>query len=93
MKCFFLTCVIYSVHRFQLSKRSFPMCMQNLHQGLRSNHHLKHWGRMQYGLFLKGIGLSLEEALKFWRMEFTKTMEPDKVQYIVSNNANGVLIT
>jgi len=27
---------------------------------------------MQYGLFLKGIGLSLEDALRFWQTEFTK---------------------
>lgn len=64
---------------FQLSKDSYPLCMQNLHQNLRQFHHLKHWGRQQYGLFLKGIGLSLEEALRFWRMEFTRIMDGDKV--------------
>ena len=53
--------------------------MQQLHQGLRAAHHLKHWGRMQYGLFLKAIGLSLDEAMKFWRTEFIKTIDADKV--------------
>ena len=53
--------------------------MQQLHTGLRANHHLRHWGRMQYGLFLKAIGLSLDEALKFWRSEFSKVMDVDKV--------------
>ncbi|XP_017268330.1 DNA primase large subunit [Kryptolebias marmoratus] len=55
-----------------LSGKSFPLCMRKLHQALRENHHLRHGGRMQYGLFLKGIGLSLEQALQFWRMEFTR---------------------
>ncbi|KAI9203179.1 eukaryotic and archaeal DNA primase, large subunit-domain-containing protein [Polychytrium aggregatum] len=52
--------------------KHFPLCMQNLHYHLRSTNHLKHGGRMQYGLFLKGIGLSLEEALLFWRRAFNK---------------------
>jgi hypothetical protein len=34
---------------------------------------------MQYGLFVKGIGLSLENSLKFWREEFSKNMDMDKV--------------
>ncbi|GIY88257.1 DNA primase large subunit [Caerostris extrusa] len=61
-----------------LSKSSFPLCMRNLHETLRKNHHLKYNGRLQYGLFLKGIGLTLEDALKFWREEFTKVMDVDK---------------
>ncbi|XP_077438264.1 DNA primase large subunit [Vanacampus margaritifer] len=55
-----------------LSGKSFPLCMRQLHHSLRENHHLRHGGRMQYGLFLKGIGLSLEQALQFWRSEFIR---------------------
>ncbi|KAK6582813.1 hypothetical protein PZA11_005221 [Diplocarpon coronariae] len=51
---------------------SFPLCMQNLHRSLRRDSHLKHYGRLQYTLFLKGIGLNLEEALVFWRSAFNK---------------------
>ncbi|KAL9105095.1 MAG: hypothetical protein Q9163_000013 [Psora crenata] len=48
----------------------FPLCMRNLHMTLRKNNHLKHFGRLQYTLFLKGIGLSLENCLLFWRQAF-----------------------
>ncbi|CAG8479863.1 2857_t:CDS:10 [Scutellospora calospora] len=49
----------------------FPLCMQHLHRKLRELRHLKHFGRIQYNLFLKGIGLSVEEALIFWRKSFS----------------------
>ena len=32
---------------------------------METQHHLKYKGRLQYGLFLKGIGLSMEEAIRF----------------------------
>lgn len=48
----------------QLSIKSFPLCMRQCHESLRTHHHLKHNGRMQYGLFLKGIGVTLEDALR-----------------------------
>lgn len=63
-----------------LSIKSFPLCMRQLHENLRSAHHLKHGGRLQYGLFLKGIGVTLEDSLRFWRDEFTKIMDMDKFE-------------
>uniref|UniRef100_A0A5K3EGF5 DNA primase large subunit n=1 Tax=Mesocestoides corti TaxID=53468 RepID=A0A5K3EGF5_MESCO len=56
----------------------FPPCMSRLHEALSSSHHLRHWGRMQYGLFLKGIGLPLDESLKFWRNAFAPKVDPDQ---------------
>ncbi|KAF2274607.1 DNA primase, large subunit [Westerdykella ornata] len=56
---------------------SFPLCMSHLHSTLRRDSHLKHFGRLQYTLFLKGIGLSLEECILFWRRSF-KLITDDK---------------
>lgn len=44
--------------------------MRNLHMNLRKNSHLKHFGRLQYTLFLKGLGLTMEDCLIFWRQSF-----------------------
>ncbi|KAJ2944582.1 hypothetical protein O0L34_g3933 [Tuta absoluta] len=63
-----------------LSVKSFPLCMRQLHEQLRLAHHLRHGGRLQYGLFLKGIGVTLEDSLRFWRDEFTKIMDLDKFE-------------
>ncbi|ORX72886.1 DNA primase large subunit [Linderina pennispora] len=49
----------------------FPLCMRHLHTSLLKDHHLRHGGRMQLGLFLKGIGLGLPEALVYWRRAFS----------------------
>ncbi|KAI7805185.1 putative DNA primase large subunit [Triplophysa rosa] len=63
-----------------LAAKSFPLCKRHLHKALRESHHLRHGGRMQYGLFLKGIGLTLEQALQFWRSEFIRgKVDADKV--------------
>ncbi|XP_068665301.1 probable DNA primase large subunit isoform X2 [Aristolochia californica] len=56
----------------QVANSSFPLCMRHLFERLREDHHLKHGGRMQLGLFLKGVGLKLEDALAFWKAEFSK---------------------
>ena len=34
---------------------NMPLCMKNLHNGLKKDNKLKHWGRLQYGLFLKVV--------------------------------------
>ncbi|KAG6546025.1 hypothetical protein Mapa_012430 [Marchantia paleacea] len=61
-----------------LAKKSFPLCMRHLFFNLRREHHLKFGGRQQLGLFLKGVGLKLEDALNFWRSEFTVKMTTEK---------------
>lgn len=53
--------------------------MRRMHETLRLKHHLRHTGRMQYGLFLKSAGMTLEDSLKFWRSEFVKVMAIEKV--------------
>ena len=60
-----------------LSKRNFPLCMSTIQNILTSSHHIKYKARLQYGLFLKGIGLTLEDAMKFFRGEFTKKGDID----------------
>jgi len=55
----------------------FPACMSHLHRSLRRDAHLKHFGRLQYTLFLKGIGLNLEECLVFWRQAFHKKTDDE----------------
>lgn len=52
--------------------RYFPLCMQHLKNQLDIDGHLRNGGRMQYGLFLKGIGLTMEDSLTYWRRAFNK---------------------
>ncbi|TIA75559.1 hypothetical protein E3P89_03625 [Wallemia ichthyophaga] len=61
-----------------LAKKHFPMCMRSLHDRLQNTHHLKHFGRLQYTLFLKGIGLSVDEAIVFWRKSYGANISDDK---------------
>lgn len=59
------------------SENNMPLCMKNLHNHLKHEHKLKHWGRLQYGLFLKAAGMDLEDAQRFWESMFTKIMSHD----------------
>ena len=57
---------------------SFPLCMSSSYAALKREHHLKHGGRTQLGLFLKGIGLSLNDALLFWKQSMARKTPADK---------------
>jgi DNA primase large subunit len=61
-----------SLNQLLAALPAMPLCQQNLMQRLREDHHLRHGGRMQLGVFLKGCGLSVDESLVFWRSEFAK---------------------
>lgn len=61
-------------------KKSFPPCMKVLFTALRNQSHLKHFGRLQLGLYMKGLGLTVDESLQFWKREFCKKMDSDKFE-------------
>ena len=67
-----------TVEQVDAASRHFPPCMKVLYQYLKREHHLKHYGRLQFALFLKAIGMPFEDALKFWKGEFCQKMTPDK---------------
>ncbi|GLD93957.1 hypothetical protein PINS_up002562 [Pythium insidiosum] len=52
--------------------------MRHLHRKLRENHHLKFDGRVQYRLFLKGLGFTVQDSLLFFRDEFTRIIPTAK---------------
>lgn len=56
-----------------IMSKFFPPCMLNLHQSLRKKHRLSHSQRFYYSLFLKDIGMPIEEAIDFWRTEYQQT--------------------
>ena len=51
---------------------NFPPCMEHLHLELRRKHRLSHYARFYYTLFLKECGMNLEDALIYWRNEYSK---------------------
>jgi DNA primase large subunit len=61
-----------------IAERHFPLCMKQLHRKFRENHHLKFDGRVQYRVFLKGLGFSVHDSILFFRNEFTKVIPATK---------------
>jgi DNA primase large subunit len=55
-----------------------------MYDNLKKDHHLRHDARLQLGLFLKGIGLNLEDSISFWKTEFLKgmTLEVFEKKYV-----------
>ncbi|KAL3928726.1 MAG: hypothetical protein SGBAC_012523 [Bacillariaceae sp.] len=68
-------------HNVKEHLRNMPLCMVQLQLALQTERHLKHWGRLQYGLFLKGAGLSLEDALLYFERMFTAKTKDFSKEY------------
>ncbi|KAJ0397882.1 hypothetical protein ATCC90586_006468 [Pythium insidiosum] len=62
----------------RIAESHFPLCMRHLHRKLRENHHLKYDGRVQYRMFLKGLGFTVQDSLIFFRDEFTRVISSAK---------------
>lgn len=45
-----------------VARKHFPACMRNLYERLKRDHHMKHFGRLQLGLFLK-VGVAVRAPL------------------------------
>lgn len=56
--------------------------MRKIHYTLQSEHHLRHFARLQFGLFLQGIGMSLESALDYFRQGFSKNYSTEQVLFV-----------
>ncbi|CAN6642193.1 DNA primase large subunit [Trichomonascus vanleenenianus] len=60
-----------------LANKHFPLCMKHMNNVTKAESHAKYDVRQQYGAFLKGIGLSVEESLRFWRGLFKGLTDED----------------
>ena len=60
------------------SEQCFPLCMCLIERHLNKYSHLMNLGRLQYTLFLKSIGLPVEEAVKFFKKKFEKIKEEEE---------------
>ena len=63
-----------------VSEKCFPLCMNLIERHINQYSHLTHFGRLQYTLFLKGAGLPVDEALKFFQKKYEKKTPLDKFE-------------
>ncbi|XP_012140054.1 DNA primase large subunit [Megachile rotundata] len=61
-----------SKSNIDIEAKYFPLCMQHLHMKLRNVHRLSHYARFHYSLFLKDGGMHIEEAINYWKEEYSK---------------------
>ncbi|XP_015175062.1 PREDICTED: DNA primase large subunit-like [Polistes dominula] len=50
----------------------FPLCMQHLHKVLKKRYRLSHYARFYYSLFLKEGGMKIDDAIRYWKEEYSK---------------------
>lgn len=60
------------------AKNYFPLCMLEIFDSFKSAHTLKHMGRLQFGMFLKGLGMDVKETIRLFTMELKRTGKGEK---------------
>ncbi|EFN78342.1 DNA primase large subunit [Harpegnathos saltator] len=82
----FKECTIHgrvTIENIDAESEKFPPCMRHLHSILKSRHRLSHYARLYYSLFLKEIGMKLDDSITFWKQEYSK---PHACTSICSHN-------
>ncbi len=68
---------VITARHIDAEQKYFPPCMWLLLAVLRARHRLTYQWRYKFALFLKDIGLSVEENIKFWENEYSKSCSSD----------------
>lgn len=61
-----------TIDNIDTEAQKFPLCMRHLHSVLRNRHRLSHYARLYYSLFLKEIGMKVDDSIAFWKQEYSK---------------------
>jgi len=64
----------------RVAATSFPLCMRVMERQMKHDSHLKHKGRLYYGKFLKGCGMTCDDQISYYRKIFTKKMSAKKFE-------------
>lgn len=73
-----------------VAKRHFPPCMRHLYEKLKGEHHLKHFARLQLGLFLKVSGQSGDARWGAWLHRLTLGSVQDEELLLIRGQGIGL---
>ena len=71
------------------AQNHFPLCMYDMFRTLKRERHLKHNGRLQLILFIKGLGFKVEEVIQFFKEIVSKGPAAKKIkeyEYMVKHS-------
>lgn len=68
-------------------KSRFPPCMLFLYKKLKATNRLTHNARFNFSLFLKDIGMPLNESIIFWEHEYSKPSKCGKCSHSWQKNS------
>jgi DNA primase large subunit len=62
------------------AQNHFPLCMYDMYRSFKRDRHLKHNGRLQLILFIKGLGFKVEEVISLFRSIVSKGPASKKIK-------------